>query len=50
MSINCNYAMVSKTKKMFRISHSCKREGESLFLLTRDLEKFVDRIFFLYAE
>lgn len=50
MSIDCNYAMVSKTEKMLRISCSHKREGESFFLLDRNLEKIVDRIFFLYAE
>ena len=47
MSIDCNYAMVSKTDKMLRISYSYKREGESLFLLDRNLEKIVDRIFFV---
>lgn len=47
MSIDCNYAMVSKTEKKLRIASSYKREGESLFLLDRNLEKIVDRVFFI---
>lgn len=51
MYIDCNCAVVSKTQKMLRISCSHKRGGESFFLLDRNLEKIVDRIFFfLYAE